>query len=93
MEGEFKMSIGEDQASQGRDWPRLLLLVVLILALRGWLIWNTEVTARDSIGYIRYALEFEKMPWDEVVRQNHQHPGYPFSIWLMSGAVRSIVQA
>src|SRR5262245_58802169 len=39
-----------------RDWQWLLLLLVLVIPLRGWLLFNTEVAARDSIGFIRYAL-------------------------------------
>ena len=38
------------------DWLLLGALLALILPLRCWLLYNTEVTARDSIGYIRYAL-------------------------------------
>ena len=30
---------------------------------------NTEVAARDGIGFVRYALELESQPWAEVVRK------------------------
>ena len=59
-----------------------------MVPLRGWLIYNTEVAARDSIGYIRYALRFEEKAWAEVLRSFDQHPGYPLAIWLVSLPVR-----
>ncbi len=72
------------------DWLLIAGLFVLVLPLRLWLLHNTEVTARDSIGYIRYALEFERKPWQKVLRENHQHPGYPVLVLLMSQPVRAI---
>lgn len=73
-----------------RDWSRLALLVLLVLPLRLWLLGNTEVAARDSIGYIRYALQLDHMDWGEVLRANQQHPGYAFSVWVVSLPVRAI---
>jgi hypothetical protein len=49
------------------------------------------VAARDSIGFIRYALEFESQPWAQVVRHNHQHPGYPLTVLAVSWPVRQFV--
>src|ERR1041385_9210121 len=72
------------------DWLLLGVLIGLILPLRLWLLYNTEVTARDSIGYIRYALQFEQMPWHEVLLKNHQHPGYPVFVGLASVPVRAL---
>ena len=71
------------------DWLLIGALVVLVLPLRIWLICNTEVTARDSIGYIRYALQFGEKPWHEVLEKNQQHPGYPVLVWLTSLPVRA----
>ncbi len=73
-----------------RDWFLIGVLIALVLPLRLWLLFNTEVAARDSIGYIRYALQFERAPWNEVLKRNDQHPGYPTAIWLMSLPVRSL---
>src|SRR5947209_18796991 len=39
-----------------RDGRTLLILLLLALLLLGWAVWQTEVPARDSIGFIRYAL-------------------------------------
>src|SRR4051794_27336408 len=79
-----------------RHWPDarwLVLLLALTVALRVWLLCHTEVAARDSIGFIRYALQFESQPWDQVVKRNHQHPGYPLTILAVSGPVRQYVAA
>jgi hypothetical protein len=74
----------------GRDWLLLGLLLLAVLPLRGWLLSNTEVTARDSVGYIRYALHFEKYSWDEVLRRHDQHPGYAAAVWAVSVPVRAL---
>ncbi len=71
------------------DWRWLALLFALVVPLRGWLLWNTEVMARDSVGFIRYALRFDEQPWGEVLRTFDQHPGYPSAIWLVSMPVRA----
>lgn len=76
-------------ASRWRDWQWLVLLLILVLPLRAWLLWNTEVTARDSVGFIRIALQLEQKPWDQVVRSFQQHPGYPVAIWAVSIPVRA----
>ena len=71
-----------------RDYQLLLLLMAIVAGVRVWLICHTEVAARDSIGYIRYALELEKEPWAEVFRHSLQHPGYPMVIQSVSHPVR-----
>jgi hypothetical protein len=67
-----------------RDGPWLVVLLVCTGLLRLWLFVNTEVTARDSIGFIRYTRQFDEMPWTDVLKGQHQHPGYPAAVWLMS---------
>lgn len=72
-------------------WRHVAYLAVLILiagSIRFWLMAHTAVAARDSIGFIRYALELESKPWSEVLRGTEQHPGYPASILLVSWPVR-----
>jgi hypothetical protein len=88
MPAEWIPAQPEDGASE-RDWLLLGLLVLLVVPLRVWLIYNTEVTARDSIGYIRYALAFEQKPWQKVWREQDQHPGYPLALWAVSVPVRA----
>src|SRR5438128_1594794 len=70
-----------------RDGAWLLVLLLLTALLRLWLFVHTEVTARDSIGFIRYARQFNEQSWTEVVRHQHQHPGYPFLVWAVSQPV------
>jgi len=81
-----------------RDLPLLGVLLVVAVALRGWLLWNTEVAARDSIGFIRQALQFDGLArpaqvktWADVIRTNHQHPGYPLTILAVSRVVRQLL--
>jgi hypothetical protein len=76
-----------------RDLGLVALLLALALGVRGWLMTHTEVLARDSIGFIRYALEFQTDDWRKVLRNNHQHPGYPLTVLAVSVAVRGCVDA
>jgi len=77
-------------AGRSRDWKLLLPLLLITLTLRVVMLCRTEVPARDSIGYIRYALEFERpdLTWGDVLRKNHQHPGYPLIVLGVSYPVR-----
>src|SRR5947209_18952866 len=72
-----------------RDAVLLVLLLALVLPLRLWLLSSAVATARDGIGYIRYALSFEHYPWQKVWQGNHQHPGYPMAMLLVSQPVRA----
>jgi 4-amino-4-deoxy-L-arabinose transferase-like glycosyltransferase len=58
--------------------------------MRAWLIGHTSVAARDSIGFIRYALSLEQQPWSEVIRGQHQHPGYPVVLMVVSWPIRAL---
>ncbi|MSR32750.1 MAG: hypothetical protein EXR99_14735 [Gemmataceae bacterium] len=63
----------------------LLVLVVLTAGLRDWQVSHTEVAARDSIGFIRYAWNLDQSSdWKKVFREGHQHPGFPVAIHLFS---------
>ncbi len=83
----------ELRTSSRTDWLLIGVLVALVLPLRIWLICNTEVTARDSIGYIRYALNFEEFTWKETLMKHHQHPGYPLLVLLASQPIRTLDDA
>ena len=74
-----------------RDFALIMSLLILAGGLRLWLLLHTEVPARDTIGYIRYALAFEIDPWTKVLRDNHQHPGYPLTILAVSLPARSFL--
>lgn len=71
----------------------LTILVLLAAGVRFWLLGHSEVAARDSIGYIRYAHEFEIKPWSTVVRASEQHPGYPMALLAVSWPVRYFMGA
>jgi 4-amino-4-deoxy-L-arabinose transferase-like glycosyltransferase len=105
MEGRAVRGPGQEgePASSGR-WRDLGLLAVLLtaaVALRAWLLCHTEVAARDSIGFIRYALELEdalrspqpRKSWADILNTNHQHPGYPLTVLAASVPVRALVHA
>jgi 4-amino-4-deoxy-L-arabinose transferase-like glycosyltransferase len=67
----------------------ILVLLTLALGLRLIVIARTEVAARDSIGFIRYALRFEREPWADVIRTSEQPPGYALVVLLVSQPVRA----
>jgi hypothetical protein len=46
------------------------------VALRTWVIRHTEVGARDSIGFIRYAVHLDEKPWGQVVAYVRDLNGY-----------------
>src|SRR5262249_38823907 len=71
------------------SWLPVLALIALGLCLRGWVIARTEVAARDSIGFIRYALRLEREPIFEVIKTAEQPPGYPLVVMLVSWPVRA----
>jgi hypothetical protein len=82
-------------------WP-LLCLVLVSVAVHGWLIANTSVTARDSIGFARYALNLGDRPPDasgtqrslsQLLRDEKHPPGYPFAVLLASRVVRPFTTA
>ncbi len=74
-----------------RRWLDVALVAILLVLAGGihaWLMAHTTVAARDSIGYIRFALHLESQPWTEVLQKADQHPGYPLMILLVSQPVR-----
>src|SRR5262249_29513150 len=72
----------------GRGLGLLVLLIALAAGLRAWTLTHTEVTARDSIRFLPYALQLEEKPLAKVLRDNHQHPGYATLVMLVSWPVR-----
>jgi hypothetical protein len=90
MEAPAHTAPGEAARRPGRsrDLALLALLLVLATGIRAWVVRCTEVPARDSIGFIRYALQLQEHGWAWTVRHQHQHPGYPLSILAASLPVR-----
>jgi Dolichyl-phosphate-mannose-protein mannosyltransferase len=85
------------QAAAPRAWPGDLagigVILLLAFAARFWVLRHTEVLSRDSIGFIRFALQLERptegMTRLDVVRGNAQPPGYPLALLVVSQPVRS----
>jgi hypothetical protein len=70
------------------DLRCLVILVLLVVAIRGWQLTHTEVASRDSISYIRIAWQLEHEPWRKAMMESPQHPGYPLAVLGMSLPVR-----
>ncbi|HLW67088.1 MAG TPA: glycosyltransferase family 39 protein [Gemmataceae bacterium] len=70
------------------DVIRLSIVLILALAIRTWIIAHTEVTARDSIGFMRFALNLQERPWGAVIRSYEQAPGYPMLMLAVMQPVR-----
>ena len=78
-------------------------LVVVAVAVHGWLVAHTGVTARDSVGFARQALNFENPAVGaaagatrtvvDVLRESQHPPGYPVAVWLASAGVRAVSSA
>ncbi|MGF1582881.1 MAG: ArnT family glycosyltransferase [Gemmataceae bacterium] len=71
------------------EWATLLMLLVLAFVIRGTVLWNTAVPARDGLAYIHYAFRLEREPVPQVLRESYHHPGYPFSILAVSWPIRA----
>jgi hypothetical protein len=82
-----------DESSTAPDrrissWLVMTLLITVAIGLHLWVIARTEVAARDSIGFIRYALRLESEPLTKVLKEGEQPPGYPAIVLLVSKPVR-----
>ncbi|MCE9530484.1 MAG: glycosyltransferase family 39 protein [Planctomycetes bacterium] len=84
------------------DCWRIGFILLLTVATRAWIMQHTEVLSRDSISFIRMALQLEDPPNDplqpdrklsrhEVIRGTYQPPGYPAAILAVSWPVRSFM--
>ncbi len=71
-------------------WP-LLLVLALAIGVRVWTVSRSEVAARDSIGFIKYALQYESEPFVKVLREAQQPPAYPLAVLAASWPVRLLV--
>ncbi len=78
------------RSERRNDWIRIAVMMSASAAIRFWLLAHTEVTARDSIGFMREAMQFGERPWAEVLCSFQQMPGYPLLIWAVSEPVRAI---
>jgi len=73
-----------------QDWLRITIILIVALVLRVWIVANTEVCARDTIGFVRYARMLDEQPASSVVRSMHQMPGFPLALLLVSKPVLAV---
>jgi hypothetical protein len=81
----------------GQDYARLISLFAIAIAIHAWLITHTAITARDSTGYARVALNMlnpsaggngEQRQFIDVIRTAEQPPGYPLAILAVEKLLR-----
>src|SRR5262245_1003583 len=77
-----------NKSRSGADALVLAALFVCALAVHVWQIRHTAVTARDGVGFIRYAWQLQAQPWLGVLRENPHPPGYPLVICAVSVPLR-----
>jgi hypothetical protein len=73
------------------DFRLLALLLVLAAGLRAWQVCHTEVTSRDSVGYVRIAWRLEHDDFRTAVCSAAQHPGYPLALLAVSVPLRRLL--
>ncbi len=89
-----------DATLRPATWRHLLVLLGLSIVFHGWIIAQTAVPARDSIGFARLALHLESPPTAreaphtpltrlDVIRQAMHPPGYPLLVLLVSQPIRA----
>lgn len=94
-------SVAPKRSLFGPDYLLLLALLAISAAVHIWLVANTKVTARDSVGFARQALRIqspemsvEERPLDptrmkiDVIREAEHPPGYPLAVWVTAKFVR-----
>lgn len=92
-------AVAPRRVTDAADRVRLLILVAVAVAVHGWVLTHTKVTARDSIGFARIALQFESPTaagLDDVVavlRHSQHPPGYPLAVLAVSWPVRQAYDA
>jgi hypothetical protein len=83
------------------DYARLAALVAVSVAVHAWLLAHTAVTARDSLGFARYALNLQSphatpegdkpdRTMIDVIKEHQHPPGYPLAVWAAAKVVRSV---
>jgi Dolichyl-phosphate-mannose-protein mannosyltransferase len=75
------------------DVYKILFLLLLAMTIRVWHISHTEVTARDGVGFIRYAWDLERLPWTQVFRSSPHPPLYPLTVLGVSVPTRQLMHA
>ena len=82
----------ESPYSLRREWKWLFSLLLIALSVRVWHLATTEVTARDSVHFIRMAWRMAHQSLREVLPSSTQHPGYPATILGFNTLIEKIIQ-
>jgi 4-amino-4-deoxy-L-arabinose transferase-like glycosyltransferase len=96
MEGHATGAVAQDGGgSLRRDLALVAVLLLAAAGLRAWHLTHTEVAARDSVGYIRYAWQLRRHSWLQTIRdpRQQQHPGYPLAVLAVSYPVCALTSA
>ena len=72
------------------DGALLAFLLLFSAGLHAWVIANTEVAARDSIAFIRYAWRLQHDAVPNVLRNELHPPLYPLTVLAVSIPLRQI---
>lgn len=85
------------------DLWRLLVLAAVAVGVHWWVVANTAVTARDSVGFARYALALENptagwpegtaRTWKDVLKEEPHPPGYPLAVLAAAQVVKGVSNA
>src|SRR5262245_14297447 len=75
---------------KNQPWWPIIFVLLLALSMRIWVVTHSEVAARDSIGFIKYALKYETEPFTKVLREAEQPPAYPIAVLVASWPVRAV---
>ena len=91
-------AVAPRRVTDAGDKLRLAALCAVAVAVHGWLLVTTHVTARDSVGFARNALQLESPKaagvdnLAELLRNKNKEfphpPGYPLAVLAVSEVVR-----
>lgn len=93
-------AVAPRRVTDAGDKLRLAALCAVAVAVHGWLLVTTHVTARDSVGFARNALQLESPKaagvdnLAELLRNKNKEfphpPGYPLAVLAVSEVVRPL---
>jgi hypothetical protein len=72
------------------DAKLVLLLLLVGVAVKGWLMAHTEIVSRDGIHYIAFAADLGHNSWSATFRNTQQHPLYPIHVLAMTKMVQAV---
>ncbi len=102
--GAMLETVAPRKVTDSGDRLRLGILLLVAVAIHGWLLAHTYTTARDSIEFARIALQLQNpqaasAPGEgpvnvgDILRKAKHPPGYPLAVLAVSSAVRPLYHA